>query len=287
MRMQSKQSSTRAGYTLIELLVVIAIIAVLISLTSAAVFQVLKKGPELNCANDLSQLDNAIASFKSDFSVDYIPNQIVIRNSYPATDITGQYFRKCFGSRVNLMNTGLVASTGIADGQPMNGNQCLVFFLGGINQQGFSPDAMNPFAAPVNPGETRKGPYFVFPAKKLNSTKQFLDPWGIPYVYMASINRAYNTNPQLNPYNMGVWAYCEVSTPPFPPKYVNAHSHQIISGGENKKLGIGSPPLNQANPISLANAPAPWTPGSGAYSPTSDGGDDYSNFHSGKLGVDR
>src|SRR5207248_1531508 len=80
----------------------------------------------------------------------------------------------------------------------LEGEECLVFFLGGIqttnppNCVGFSTDPFNPASLPVpGSGETRKGPYFNFKANRLvlGPSGKFLmynDPYGTPYAYYSS-----------------------------------------------------------------------------------------------------
>src|SRR5438128_1061938 len=82
--------SPRAGFTLVELLVVITIIAILMSLTTAAVVKVIGKRDELNARNDISQLGVGIQAFKTEFGVSYIPSRLYLP---PSADPTGESAR--------------------------------------------------------------------------------------------------------------------------------------------------------------------------------------------------
>src|SRR5262249_22687578 len=72
-------SSRRAGFTLVEVLVVVAIIAVLVSLTAAAVFKIYGEGDKLVARNDISNLAAAIEAFKSDRKVEWLPSRFRLR----------------------------------------------------------------------------------------------------------------------------------------------------------------------------------------------------------------
>src|SRR5438128_1569356 len=69
----------RNAFTLVELLVVIAIIAVLISLISAAVMQVLVRAQEVKVQNKIGQLQVGFENFKTKYGVtDNVPSMFVL-----------------------------------------------------------------------------------------------------------------------------------------------------------------------------------------------------------------
>src|SRR5262245_25790805 len=69
----------RAGFTLVEVLVVIAIIAVLVSLTAAAVFKISGQGDALVARNDISNFAQAVEQFKTEMKVEWLPSRFRLR----------------------------------------------------------------------------------------------------------------------------------------------------------------------------------------------------------------
>jgi prepilin-type N-terminal cleavage/methylation domain-containing protein len=237
----------RSAFTLIELLVVITIIALLCSLLLAAVFRALTVVKEVQNRNEISQLAAAVASFKQTFNVNYLPSSLD-----PSTP-QGQFY---------LQTLYPQAPPNWAPG-PLQGHQCLVFFLGGLQQgggcYGFSSNPQNPMAAPTA-GEIRKGPFFDFNATRLKPNYGgYLDIYGVqPYAY-------FSTNGTINSYNP---ADCSLTAPYYysAGNYVKPDSFQIISAGANMVFGPGGQ----------------WTPGS-VPAQGSAGGDDIANFATGRL----
>ena len=154
----------RPGFTLVELLVVIAIIGVLVGLTMVAVIPLLRKGPEVeNKVSNIDQLSIAVTNFKNKYGF-YPPDRIRLcryRTGYGKSTYDVQSL-----SYLNAMWTDLDWSAGIDwdgglnkvnppawptqinDIWDLEGDQCLVFFLGGIPGQegpvGFSTNKNNP-----------------------------------------------------------------------------------------------------------------------------------------------
>jgi prepilin-type N-terminal cleavage/methylation domain-containing protein len=287
--MKPAKTSTagRGGFTLIELLVVMGIIAVLLGLLIPGVMKVLGKGPELNTTNDISQLGNALGAFKTKFGK-YPPSRIRLfaqMSSYNPTfkiDRDSSQFLK--GMFPRIANGGPV-NWGVPDGTILEGSQCLVFFLGGVQTNsggvngclGFSSDDQNPMAL----GGTRIGPFFDFKNNRLvGAPGQFVynDYYGQPYLYFNSGHSREDYNRYWNdPYpgtgtpmrsdcsQMGNGAYYMSNSPVM--RYHNPDSFQIISAGADKAFGQGGQ----------------WTPGNA--SAIGPGGlDDLTNFSGGRLG---
>jgi general secretion pathway protein G len=308
MTLKPRPNAARTAFTLIELLVVIAIIAVLVSLTAAAVMRVVVKGPETQNATEIRELESAVATAKRDFGTEYIPSQVRLSeiNYYPQANVPGSldnltvtFLKRAFGKHccydfqyplpngvfIDWNGNGQQDVTPDANGGPdggfvLEGEQCLVFFLGGIPTNangtpgvvGFSTNPQNPAAA----GGTRKGPFYDFKSNRLkpgpngNGYFVFMDAWGKqPYAYFTSYNSegygAYNPGdcaslklPSLNP----LVPYKEPNG-----KWVNPGSCQIISAGRDGAFGD----------------PALWAPASG--STDANGRDDQSNFSSKLLGA--
>ena len=161
-----------------------------------------------------------------------------------------------------------------------DGDQCLVFFLGGppigggqTGLLGFSTDPMNP----ANPATPDRKKYFDFDVARLlfrdpaNPFPSYLDPWGrAPYVYFQSGSRSDNYKNWLQN-TTGVAPYYSKATvvaPAVQTGYYNATTFQLISAGPDGLFGPGGF----------------WTPAT-ATSIAPQGRDDVSNFHDKPLGI--
>jgi prepilin-type N-terminal cleavage/methylation domain-containing protein len=183
----NRATTRRAGFTLIELLVVIAIIAVLVSLTAAAVFKISGKADELVARHEISNLAAALEAFKTQMKVDWVPSRIRLRenlddyitgikNGDPLDAESWAFLKKVFPKITGtpyLPNPAQVPhwvdwnNNGQLDGAvDLEGHQCLIFFLGGIPDGPWNghPNSVNGFATnPSNPAATttdRIGPFY-------------------------------------------------------------------------------------------------------------------------------
>jgi len=142
-RIDSRRAGRR-GFTLVELLVVMTIIAVLIGLLLPAVQVVRKKATMVRAVNDISQLSTSIAGFKTTYNADYIPGQIVLRNDVTTYNLANpierdsQAYLKRIWPRLQSGQASLNPGWGAvpANGILLEGDQALVFFLGGIYNSG-------------------------------------------------------------------------------------------------------------------------------------------------------
>jgi prepilin-type N-terminal cleavage/methylation domain-containing protein len=331
MRRSPAKQTARAGFTLVELLVVIAIIAVLVSLFAGAVVVVMRKVDEVKAHSDIDQMQSACNTFKQQLKVPYIPSRIRLYEDggYNPNDQLDAdslaYLKRMFPKLqfpVDWNGDGVVA---YPNGQPqrweLEGDQCLVFFLGGLQVQ--SPNACVGFstnpANPMQPGGDRinGGPFFQFPGTRLFS-RGIASPSGLPsgsffsfqdpflknyYAFFSSYKAAngYNRyfdyyyavtagNNNNNPYgvsdcrSLGVWPYA--STLGSLPRYQNPETFQIICAGPNGRFGTGTVIFNSPT-YPAVNVPGQWLGGPlwDASSPTVSAGgeDDLSNFSAGRL----
>jgi prepilin-type N-terminal cleavage/methylation domain-containing protein len=309
----------RVGFTLIELLVVIAIIGVLISLLMAGVMKVLGKTDEVRARNDITQLSQAGDSFKTKLHVDYIPSRIILgpkRVYFVGTTLRPGIYTDSFNylnrvwPRMNWddPSSPIVWSwrndyNPLPDGVLLEGQECLVFFLGGIPNEvppasgnrgcfGFSKNPNNPTA----PGGERDT-FYDFLSNRLKTRNEYarpatgsvgfyayLDSYGKqPYAYFSSYKTANQYNrysgtdcPHLNNGidNTGVYPYAELWDPNR--KYLNSNTFQIISAGPDGFFGRGT---RDGEPLTL------WRQGQQNFSPTQPGYDDMSNFSDRPLGI--
>jgi len=283
------QKTPRSGFTLIELLVVIAIIAVLMSLTAAAVMKFLQKGPEVKRRSDISQLQSAIAQFKAKFGVDYLPSRFALRSNItqytqPANTAPDNldrdsvlFLRKMFSDRVGLDSSGNAiplawngydangAPILIPDGQRvvLTGDQCLVFFLGGITYgtppdcQGFCSSApttstITALRNPTQAGGDRIPPFYKFESKRLVRLVQqsdgsywYVDPSGTP-TFKAALQ------PPASPNDF--YSYAD----PYGTPYAYFSSYKLTNGyaryGNSDCVNLGvSPYQSSTNPVKYYN----------------------------------
>jgi general secretion pathway protein G len=310
---RTTDNGRRSGFTLVELLVVIAIIAVLVGLTTAAVMKFLVEGPKTANFIEIRQLEVALENARTQFKLgsDQFPSRIMLCEKFaqyqPPTSplvVDSIRFLQQMFPRIDMTIWNNPAPTvgidwngnGAIDPTPfvLEGDQCLVFFLGGIQTGaggingclGFSTDPRNPAAQT----QSRIGPFYEFKSGRLRV---------IPHTTAPSTNApffsyfdAYNRRPyayfssyrQANGYDhyaalgtdcaaLGVWPYAEVWVPR---RYLKPNTFQIISAGPDGVFGVGT--NNAANvwsPQRIGAANAPKTPGE----------DDQSNFHGNQLGV--
>ena len=292
-------SRARRAFTLIELLVVISIIGILAALVIVAVSAILGKGPELVATNDIQQMTMAINNFKQKHGV-YPPSRIVLSANPARMDPVSLAYVSAIWPRIDFNNPASPidwAGKNNSYAQLKNisytleGDQCLVFFLGGIPDS-LLPDRKGCFgfsANPLNPtdrsdiGKGTREVSFQFQSNRLFIRQRF-DPvpfysYADPYFPYSNSNiplRPYayfSSGKSQNGYNVGDCAtllpggpYYDSTTNPH--RYFNPTTFQIISAGKNGLYGPGGP----------------WLPAAAAAIGTA-GEDDQVNFHDALLGV--
>jgi prepilin-type N-terminal cleavage/methylation domain-containing protein len=298
-------SRRRAGFTLIELLVVIAIIAILAGLLLAGVMVFLRKGPEVKTRNDILQLSQALQKFKTDYGR-YPPAQIRLRanmadyrnNRVDALDDASVTFLNVMfkslgastGGVTNIQWGGVNFAANYPNGVILEGDQCLVFFLGGPPIGGGQAGLMGGFTVdPTDPvgGAGNRKKYMDFETSRLinrggNPFPSYVDSFDMqqPFVYFSAsgivvvngqgrYGAGYDTMfflggvPQATN-SLGIRPYVQTSAPV---KYYLPDSFQIISAGADGQFGPGG---LWASPNNVA---------------TGAGADDFTNISDKKMGV--
>ncbi len=295
---------SRAGFTLIEMLVVITIIVVLVGLLLGGVMYAWNRMKQTQALADVNQLDAGLKAFYAKYKR-YPPSRIHLCSNYSSYGNT----QLDIDSKNFLMSTwpglGKLTPAGVqtwvninwaGNGNPINeileGDQCLVFFLGGVPWDpgsgtlnaagGFSVDTRNP--AGITSGAGVVPPLFTFDPSRLkvingSNFPSYLDPFGIPnasttqygapYVYYSSYNfpNGYWNPPKSYVIQLyGTQPYYTSAN-----KYWNPNTGQILCAGPNGVFGAGGQWTG-------ATAEILYPTGSAGY-------DDLSNFYGAPLGT--
>jgi hypothetical protein len=245
---------------------VLAIIAVLVSLTAAAVIRVMGLGPDAQTRSEISQLETALTAAKNELhpgtQLEFLPSVLVLREdcNYGTTPIelaTIAFLKKAFGKRIPVSASDLVTAgvpfidwngNGSADqtlptSAPfvLDGGQCLVFWLGGIpdNSATATMPRCGGFSTnPVNPADTanRKAPYFDFKPNRLQTGGPgvfyyYADP------YSTSIPYSYFTSYPVSPFSIGSITNATSPAPPTPIT-ISSVGHGLANGQMVRITGV-------------------------------------------------
>jgi hypothetical protein len=250
------------------------------------------KGDRVTTTSDIAMLANAVELFKTRFHV-YPPSRIKLSETgkyNPADAIEAEslaYLKHLwpeidFTQGIDWNGNGMIDSPEAGGDVILEGDQCLVFFLGGIpdrsgvvaNCLGFSKDPRNP----AQWHGDRIMPMFEFEASRLvtihgNRFYSYLDPHALkPFAYFSSFKKRNGYNPQgtTDCPTLGVWPYAAGLNPT---QYLNPNTFQLISAGADGRFGQGT----------VLPDGRTWTPAT-ADRIDADGRDDQSNFYDDLLG---
>jgi prepilin-type N-terminal cleavage/methylation domain-containing protein len=123
--------ASRSGFSLIELLVVIVILGILMSLIIPAITRVRRTAQEAAVGAEIAQLDQAITRFKTRFGVEP-PSSLTIPTSAAGWSAEDRQKVLRIWDQFDFSTLGGMGSYPSAMIH-LNGAECLVFFLGGVN----------------------------------------------------------------------------------------------------------------------------------------------------------
>jgi hypothetical protein len=250
-------------------------------------------GPYFQVRSDIGELESALAACRTACHVSYVPSRIKLSETcnYPqrhqpnTLDFDSVQFLRTMwprivlepGTRIDWNGDGRVQGDWV-----LEGDECLVFFLGGIPVgPGGTPGCMG-FATnprnPASPNGPHNVPFFEFKSYRLRDLHgrgfySYLDAYSTqPYAYFSAYGQmnGYNRYGRTDCPALGVWPYAQSLGPTL--QFVNPRSFQIISAGADGKFGPGTDCAAHV-----------WTPFLASTIPA-DGRDDLANFSSRRLG---
>ena len=186
----------RGGFTLVELLVVIVVITILAGMLFAGIQAARGAARRAQVSHEISQIGVGLATFKQDFHAD-VPSSFVLfedRSSYflPANQSQirvrqSQALIRRIWPQFDFSQApvDLNGNATTDDVIVLQGAECLVFFLGGVETlnvndpapTGFSENPRDPFA----PGGNREGPFMELDIGRFvdvdnDGAPEYLDP---------------------------------------------------------------------------------------------------------------
>lgn len=238
----------RAGFTVVELLVVIVIVGVLAGLVIPAVLGAKHRARVAATRVDLTQIEVAIAAFKSRFGVEP-PSTIVLCenpadwNGYPRA----KGFLRTAWPQFDFQQPRDINRNGnFTEVHRLDAAECLVFFLAGTiddmeSHNGFSLNPSNPFLRDTS--GNRVHPFMEFDRSRLadrdgDGFQEYCDRFSTgasahPILYLSAHDgRGYD--PAEPCYGM-TSAYRISATG----KFYKPQSFQLISPGVDGELGTG------------------------------------------------
>lgn len=285
----------RNAVTLIELLVVIAIIGILISLATYGVFVVRARDTAATNNIELSEFRSALEQFKAKYGI-YPPSQVKLDPSVANVTAADPMLARIWPNlKFPEAGQSLKTNFNVTSAVTLTGDQCLVFFLGGVHSAGsgaygFSESKADPFQS----GGNREGPYFKFKPKRLvnrgtsGGVCSYVDPFeGAPN--SNSMCYAYFCPLPVGGY-AGAVNHCNTLKDvkgnfPQPYKedspsgsYWNLQSYQIMTPGKDREWGTGLK-WSPATP----SDPSKGFPHDSANNPAQTSNDNYANFANGLL----
>ena len=211
------RTTGRRAFTLIELLVVISIIGVLMGLILSGVQRFRVAGKRAQAVVEINQLSAACDTFKNEYGF-YPPN------SFSGATPADQALVK----RMYPHGTGAGFTPPAPANNPLQGGQCMVYFLGGPNGTGWD------YGGPTAPSAAAasKKIYFDFPTARVTNYR-FVDPWGS--ITETPLRSYYKyVGPDTTTGKFTATAVDGITPYQRSGKYENDGKCQIFSAGNNK-----------------------------------------------------
>ena len=299
---QKRNALDRKGFTLIELLVVITIIVILMALTLGVISKIYVFLDETKTVADVNRLAQGCSQFKVSFGR-YPPAKIMLCEN-PAhyagffapgsaqqvlASYSAEYISSVFPGLLNSPSSvtngidwsGFGVNTASPRDFLLEGEESLVYFLGGVRPNGGAPVGFNTDKTQLTIVTTgaRLGPFFEFDASRLVASPNALslglfqvyrDVYGTPYAYFLprtpGMNNYFHPGaPQMLGFSAAnqqmlsdcfsltgnyvpMWKQALPSSAPFVAiNYQKADSFQIVCAGKDKQFGCGGL-WNQTDP---------------------------------------
>lgn len=273
-----RRKAVRGGFTLIEMMVAIVIIAILMALLIPALAGARRRANIAKVTVEIKQFDMAIVGFKTRFGVEP-PSRITLYTTQAGwngdasaratiTRIWPQFnFTMTNGAGENQGYTYPTSWGAPGSTVNLNAGECLLFFLGGLIENGaptgFAKNPAFPFSPQFQPAPnpqmtTRDSPFMEFDKSRFrdtdgNGAMEYLDPLPDqtkPYLYFSGYEgRGYRVTGATSELPTGgtlldVYRVNGAEVSPVGPLTQvlpawKAQSYQIISPGTDGDYGTG------------------------------------------------
>lgn len=278
----------RQGFTLIEMLVVVAIIATLLALLLPAVQAARGAAFRAQTKTDINKMEESMQAYMKNYNGRPLPSTVYLCENvqlYTTTYANNVAYQESYNALRSIFgqNLGMVGNNTWTqvnwngDGNPsgrvfiLQGQEALIFWLGGIPSAGATCDCLGFNMSGTNPASSPTRLPYAFSSSRLvrssnPNAANFLvynDPYGTPYAYFA-------THGAQNQYSNDCALLVGGSFTPYqtaPGVYAKPMTCQIISAGKDQNFGTGGA----------------WSTSNGTTSPYDI--DNMSNFARGTIGA--
>ena len=206
----NRQPQARPGFSLIELMVVMVIIGILLALLLPAINNVTTGTQTAQIKVEIEKMAQGVAEFKTQYGQEP-PSGIILSEAGGAWDTQSTIAIQTMWPQFDFTIDRDLDDDGTAgeadpdgDGNPgmkLTGDECLVFFLGGVDTLGPTADAVadgfssNP-SDPFSSGGNRVAAFVEFDPDRFvdtdgdgaNSYTDIYEDTTVPYLYLSSYN---------------------------------------------------------------------------------------------------